>query len=184
MRSESVMTKLNKNTFEQSDLKLLGTACRTTIHLQLGFYSSHKCSNTHANWSSCPSSSYKRVNTSCSHSLNETYNGWINREWGKPNAKIWTGDTNATWDEGQLNNMQEDGTVDWQGTRFRRNYEVPFVLGKFRKTTHNPVANLGFLRSTFVSKVRGWNDSGGALDDDVAIITRDNLPLKELVSDK
>jgi hypothetical protein len=43
-----VPTKLNKNTFEQSD-HLLGTACQITIRLQLGFYLSRKRSNTHAN---------------------------------------------------------------------------------------------------------------------------------------
>jgi hypothetical protein len=60
----------------------------------------------------------------------------------------------------------------------RRNCEVPFVRGNFRKEVHDAVALLGFLvRGTFIGKVRGRNDPGGALDDDVAIFTRDDPPL-------
>jgi len=47
---------------------------------------------------------------------------------------------------------------------------------------HDPVALLGFLGSVFVSKVMAWKDLGGALDDDVAMFTRDDEPLKGLVS--
>ena len=50
---------------------------------------------------------------------------------------------------------------------------------------HDPVTCPGFLWSAFVSKVRGWPDRGGELDDDVArMLTVDDSPLKELVSDR
>jgi len=114
MRQE--ITSLNTNTFEQSDhLRLLDTACRITIRSQLDFYSSRTRSNTHSNWFSSPSSSYKRVNTSCSRSWKETYDGWVNTGWGNPNTEIWTGDTNATWEEGQLDNVRE--RWHWKLTR-------------------------------------------------------------------
>ena len=49
---------------------------------------------------------------------------------------------------------------------------------------HDQVAFLGFLGSASVSKVRGWPERRGELDDDVSrMSTRDDFPLKELVSD-
>ena len=79
---------------------------------------------------------------------------------------------------------EKDGTVDGQGTKSRRNCEVPFIWGKFGKTVHDPVAFLWSLGSAIVSKVRGWKDVGGALYGDVAIFTRDDAPLTGLVSDR
>jgi len=49
---------------------------------------------------------------------------------------------------------------------------------------HDTFAFLRFLGSAFVSKVKVWKYLGGALDDDVAISTGDDLPLKGLVSDR
>ena len=50
---------------------------------------------------------------------------------------------------------------------------------------HDQVAFLGFLGSASVSKVRGWPERRGELDDDVSrMSTRDDFPLKELVSDR
>ena len=79
---------------------------------------------------------------------------------------------------------EKDGTVDEQGTKSRRNCEVPFIWGKFGKTVHDPVPFLRILGSVIVSKVRGWKDPGGALYDDVVIFTRDDAPLTGLVSDR
>ena len=56
---------------------------------------------------------------------------------------------------------------------------APFVRGEFGNTCHDPVALLGFLGSAFVSKVRGWKELGGGLDDDVAIFTKGDSPLKK-----
>ena len=78
---------------------------------------------------------------------------------------------------------KKDGTVDGQGTKSRRKFEVPFVRGEFRKTVHDPVAFLGFLGNAFISKVRGWYDPRGSLDDDVAIFAIEDSPLKRPVSD-
>ena len=68
--------------------------------------------------------------------------------------------------------------VDSQGTKSRRNCKVPFVRGGFKNAAHALVAFLGFVGSAIVSKVSGWKDLGGALDDDVAIFTRGDLPLE------
>jgi hypothetical protein len=62
---------------------------------------------------------------------------------------------------------------------------VPFVQGEFRNGGHDDlIALLGFVWSAFVSKVRGWKDIGGEPDDNVAIFTRVDSPLKGLVSDR
>jgi hypothetical protein len=55
---------------------------------------------------------------------------------------------------------------------------VPFSQGEFRKTVLNQIVFLGFLGSTFVRKVRGWEEFGWALDDDVSIFTLGDSPLK------
>ena len=61
---------------------------------------------------------------------------------------------------------------------------MPFVRGEFSKVVLDQVAFLGWSGSAFVSKVRGWYDLGGARDDEVALLTTDDFPLKELVSDR
>ena len=49
----------------------------------------------------------------------------------------------------------------------------------------DPIGFLRFLGSASVSKVRGWEERGGYLDDNVARnYTRDDSPLKELVSNR
>ena len=57
---------------------------------------------------------------------------------------------------------------------------MPFVRGGFKNAAHALVAFLGFVRSAIVSKVSGWKDLGGALDDDVAIFTGGDLPLERV----
>ena len=79
---------------------------------------------------------------------------------------------------------EKDGTVDGQGTKSRRNCDMPFIWGKLGMTVHDPVAFLGFLGSAIVSKVKGWKDVGGELYHDVAIFNRDDAPLTGLVSDR
>ena len=50
---------------------------------------------------------------------------------------------------------------------------------------HDQVAFLGLLGSASVSKIRGWPERRGELDDDVSrMSTMDDFPLKELVSDR
>ena len=61
---------------------------------------------------------------------------------------------------------------------------MPFVQRKFTKTVLDYVAFLGFLGSAVVSKVRAWDERGGALDDDVFAFTMDDSPLIWLVSDR
>ena len=51
-----------------------------------------------------------------------------------------------------------------------------------RKMVLDPIMFLGFIGSAFVSKVRGWKDQ--IRDDDVALLTIVDSPLKELVSDR
>ena len=53
---------------------------------------------------------------------------------------------------------------------------MPFV--EMIHLQHNPVAILGVLRNAVVSKVRGWNEVARALDGEVVVFTKGDLPLK------
>ena len=57
---------------------------------------------------------------------------------------------------------------------------MPFVRGELKNTAHDLAVFFGFVRSAIVSKVSGWKDLGGALDEDVAIFTRGDLPLERV----
>lgn len=57
-------------------------------------------------------------------------------------------------------------------------FEMPFVQGEIKYVQLDTVTCLGFLGSAFVSEEGGWPLIRGAPDDDVAIFTTLNSPLR------